>query len=62
MTSIGAVPVRQPRVRGRGAAGSDPRRIRFTPAICRLHVAFEVDGDAARAEPVRRIARACQNL
>jgi len=32
MTGIGAVAVRQPRVRDRGAA-ADPGRIRFTPAI-----------------------------
>jgi transposase-like protein len=33
MTGIGPVAVRQPRVRDRGAAGDDPARIRFTPAI-----------------------------
>ena len=33
MTGIGPVLVRQPRVRDRGAAASDPGRIRFTPAI-----------------------------
>jgi putative transposase len=33
MTGIGAVAVRQPRVRDREAAADDPRRIRFTPAI-----------------------------
>jgi putative transposase len=33
MTGIGAVPVRQPRVRDREAAADDPGRIRFTPAI-----------------------------
>ena len=33
MTGIGPVAVRQPRVRDRGAAGDDPSRIRFTPAI-----------------------------
>jgi len=33
MTGIGSVPVKQPRVRDRGAAADDPRRIRFSPAI-----------------------------
>jgi len=33
MTGIGAVAVRQPRVRDRAAAAADPDRIRFTPAI-----------------------------
>lgn len=33
MTGIGPVAVRQPRVRDRGAAGDDPGRIRFSPAI-----------------------------
>ncbi len=33
MTGIGAVPVRQPRVRDREAAAGDPRRIRFSPSI-----------------------------
>jgi putative transposase len=33
MTGIGAVGVRQPRVRDRVAAADDPDRIRFTPAI-----------------------------
>jgi putative transposase len=33
MTGIGAVAVRQPRVRDRQAAADDPGRIRFTPAI-----------------------------
>jgi putative transposase len=33
MTGIGAVTVRQPRVRDREAAADDPGRIRFTPAI-----------------------------
>ena len=33
MTGIGAVAVRQPRVRDREAAADDPGRIRFTPAI-----------------------------
>jgi putative transposase len=33
MTGIGAVAVRQPRVRDRDAAADDPERIRFTPAI-----------------------------
>jgi putative transposase len=33
MTGIGSVAVRQPRLRDRGAAGDDPERIRFTPAI-----------------------------
>jgi putative transposase len=33
MTGIGAVAVRQPRVRDRGAEAADPERIRFTPAI-----------------------------
>jgi putative transposase len=33
MTGIGAVAVRQPRVRDREAAAGDPGRIRFTPAI-----------------------------
>src|SRR5215470_16823470 len=33
MTGIGAVSVRQPRVRDRGGAAADPERIRFTPAI-----------------------------
>jgi putative transposase len=33
MTGIGAVGVRQPRVRDRAAAADDPDRIHFTPAI-----------------------------
>jgi putative transposase len=33
LTGIGPVAVRQPRVRDRAAAASDPSRIRFTPAI-----------------------------
>jgi putative transposase len=33
MTGIGPVPIRQPRVRDRGASASDDGRIRFTPAI-----------------------------
>ncbi len=33
MTGIGPVPVRQPRVRDRGATADDPGRIRFSPAI-----------------------------
>ncbi|MEZ5776046.1 MAG: IS256 family transposase [Hyphomicrobiaceae bacterium] len=33
MTGIGPVPVRQPRVRDRGAAADAPERIRFTPTI-----------------------------
>ena len=33
MTGIGAVAVRQPRVRDRGVGAHDPGRIRFTPAI-----------------------------
>jgi transposase-like protein len=33
MTGIGAVAVRQPRVRDREAGAEDPARIRFTPAI-----------------------------
>jgi transposase-like protein len=33
MTGIGPVPVRQPRVRDRGAAADDPHRIRFSPTI-----------------------------
>ena len=33
MTGIGPVPVKQPRVRDRGAVADDPGRIRFSPAI-----------------------------
>jgi transposase-like protein len=33
MTGIGSVPVRQPRVRDRGAPAGDPGRIRFSPSI-----------------------------
>ena len=33
MTGIGPVPVRQPRVRDRGAPAGDPGRIRFSPSI-----------------------------
>ena len=33
MTGIGPVPVKQPRVRDRGATADDPGRIRFSPAI-----------------------------
>jgi len=33
MTGIGPVPVRQPRVRDRGAAAGDVERLRFTPTI-----------------------------
>ncbi len=33
MTGIGPIPVKQPRVRDRGATASDPGRIRFSPAI-----------------------------
>ena len=33
MTGIGPVPVKQPRVRDRGAPADDPGRIRFSPAI-----------------------------
>jgi putative transposase len=33
MTGIGPVPVKQPRVRDRGAAVDDPGRIRFSPTI-----------------------------
>ncbi len=33
MTGIGPVAVRQPRIRDRGAAASDPGRIRFSPSI-----------------------------
>ena len=33
MTGIGPVPVRQPRVRDRGAPAGDPSRIRFSPSI-----------------------------
>ena len=33
MTGIGAVAVRQPRVRDRAAAADDPGRVRFTPSI-----------------------------
>ena len=33
MTGIGPVPVRQPRVRDRGAAAGDGQRLRFTPTI-----------------------------
>ena len=33
MTGIGPVAVRQPRVRDRAAAASDPGRIRFSPSI-----------------------------
>jgi len=33
MTGIGLVPVRQPRVRDRGAPAGDPGRIRFSPSI-----------------------------
>jgi putative transposase len=33
MTGIGPVPVRQPRVRDRGAAAEDGQRLRFTPTI-----------------------------
>jgi putative transposase len=33
MTGIGPVPVKQPRVRDRGASADDPGRIRFSPAI-----------------------------
>jgi transposase-like protein len=33
MTGIGPVPVRQPRVRDRGAGAENPERVRFTPAI-----------------------------
>ena len=33
MTGIGAVGIRQPRVRDRGAGADDPERIRFTPTI-----------------------------
>ncbi len=33
MTGIGPVPVKQPRVRDRGATADDPARIRFSPAI-----------------------------
>jgi len=33
MTGIGPVAVRQPRVRDRGVAADDPRRIRFSPSI-----------------------------
>ena len=35
MTSIGAVAVRQPRVRDRGAAATDPARIRLRRRFCR---------------------------
>jgi transposase-like protein len=37
MTGIGAVTVRQPRVRDRKAAAGDPGRVRFTPAILPLY-------------------------
>jgi transposase-like protein len=37
MTGIGAVTVRQPRVRDREAAAADPGRVRFTPAILPLY-------------------------
>jgi putative transposase len=37
MTGIGAVTVRQPRVRDREAAAGDPGRVRFTPAILPLY-------------------------
>lgn len=33
MTGIGPIPVKQPRVRDRGATADDPGRIRFSPAI-----------------------------
>lgn len=33
MTGIGPIAARQPRIRDRGAAADDPRRIRFTPTI-----------------------------
>ena len=61
MTGIGAVAVRQPRVRDREAAAADPGRIRFSPSISRrmrnirppaaLHAPLEVDRDAA-ADPL----------
>ncbi len=33
MTGIGPIPVKQPRVRDRGASADDPGRIRFSPSI-----------------------------